>query len=560
MKEKKININRAKITSAEIEERRSFDQLMLQLKTPPNPFYTSIGFWGKTGMAGLVILFVVKSITSLFNNNIIENAYDTNLTLTETTTDLPQDTRCLKPISTENDIPFEYHTIIGGHETEILLREGTRIVIPEAAFSAYEGNEILISTRLFMDKTSAFLAGVPMDYLEDAFESAGMIEIRGEINGKVATINPEAPILVELNMYKHPDGFDFFALDDHSGEWSLYPAEFSTRVNLQSGDSHEEIVQLEKELSEIKASLKSANRNLAQLKMPKESDHFIPKNEQLQFKLDFDNKLFPELASFKTLVFEALPNQYNYSKVVRTTWNDFEVRRNGEQFLATFKRDNEKETLKVRPVVSGKELEIALREYEAAKKSYLTTHTSITKDMEQLQKAEKEKTDRIKLMHVNKKQAELLHTDASTDERALRLQKNAVSAKLMNATASFKMNKWGVFNADKPLAYPMRLNIPVNLVAENHLEEDIDMAFVFDMKKDVRYTYGSVSHSMKNFGINDNTTVIMVLYKNGDIGYAETTRSELEYNHGRLELTPILAKDLNEDKIKKILHEGRFSA
>lgn len=561
MKDKKININRAKVTSAEIEERRNFDQLMLQLKTPPNPFYTSIGFWGKTGMAALVILFVVKSISSLFNNNINQDAYDHTLTLTETNTKLPQDTKCLTPISAENDIPFVYHSITGGEAEEITLEDGTRIIIPAAAFADYSGEEILISTRLFMDKTSAFLAGVPMDYMEDAFESAGMLEIRGEINGKVAKINPDAPIQVELNMYKHPDGFDFFALDDHSGEWSIYPAEFSTSVNLPNeGDASAEIAELEEELLEIKTRLQKNKSAIGQLKMPQEKDHFIPKNKQLQFQLEFDNSMFPELASFKTLVFEALPNQHNYSKVVRTTWTDFEVQRNGEEFIATFKQGREQESLKVRPVVSGKELEKALRDYEAAKKSYFSAHTSLTQDSEQLQKAEKEKAERIKLLHDSKKQAELLSQNANMDERTLLIQKNAVSAKIMNATASFRTNQWGVFNADKPIAYPKRLEVPVNLVAENHLAEDIDMAFVFDMKKDVRYTFGSITHSMKNFGINDNTTVIMVLYKNGDMGYAETTRSELEENHGKLELTPISAEELNEEKIKTILHEGRFSA
>jgi hypothetical protein len=136
----------------------------------------------------------------------------------------------------------------------------------------------------------------------------------------------------------------------------------------------------------------------------------------------------------------------------------------------------------------------------------------------------------------------------------------AVQSKIMNATATFKTKKWGVFNADKPVAYPKELRSPVNLVAENHTMDDIDKAYVFDMKKDVRYTFGSVNHTLKSFGLNNNTTIIMVVYKNGDIGYSETTRSELEESNGKLELTPLSADEISEEKIKAILHEGRFSA
>lgn len=559
MKEKKININRTRVSSAEVEEKRNFDQLMIQLKTPPNIFYSSIGFWGKTGMAGLVILFVVKSITSLFNN-FNEDAYDKNITSTQIESGYIEDTKCLKPISAENDIPFEQHEIIGGKSTEIVLSDGTRIVIPENAFNVHSGASIIINTRLFKDKTSAFLAGVPMDYMEDAFESAGMIEIRGEMNGKVVPINPEAPIIVDLNMYKHPYGFNFFALDDKTGEWSLFPAEFKTDLNLPESSNNEDIGELKTELKHIEESISKVKKDFNKQKMPTEESYFIPKNEHLQFNVDFNSNQFPELASFKTVLFEALPNQYNYSNVVRTTWDDFRIEKKGKNYTALFTKENMKETLKVRPVLKGREMEKAIRDYENAKKVYFEKQTMLQSEIESLEQKKKEKSMRIEILSKMKLEKDKLTKNSDDEELALINQKRAVQSKLMTATASFSITKWGVFNADKPVAYPLRLRTPIQLVAEHHTMEDIDKAYVFDMKKDVRYTFGSLKNSLESFGLNDNTTIVMVVYKNGDIGYTETNRKELEENNGKLELTPLSSEEVSEEKIKSILHEGRFSA
>jgi hypothetical protein len=559
MKEKKININRTRVSSAEVEEKRNFDQLMIQLKTPPNIFYSSIGFWGKTGMAGLVILFVVKSITSLFNN-FNEDAYDKNITSTQIESGYIEDTKCLKPISAENDIPFEYHEIISGESAEIELSEGTRIVVPENAFNVHSGASIVISTRLFKDKTSAFLAGVPMDYMEDAFESAGMIEIRGEMNGKVVPINPEAPIIVDLNMYKHPYGFDFFALDDKTGEWSLFPAEFKTDLNLPENSNNEDIGELKTELKHIEESISKVKKDFNKQKMPTEESYFIPKNEHLQFNVDFNSNQFPELASFKTILFEALPNQYNYSNVVRTTWDAFRVEKKGRNYTALFTKENMKETLKVRPVLKEREMEKAIRDFENAKKVYFEKQTMLQSELEFLEQKKKEKSMRIEMLSKMKLEKDKLTKNSENDELALINQKRAVQSKLMTATASFSITKWGLFNADKPVAYPQRLRRPIQLVAEHHTMEDIDKAYVFDMKKDVRYTFGSPKKSLEAFGLNDNTTIVMVVYKNGDIGYTETNRKELEENNGKLELTPLSSEEVSEEKIKSILHEGRFSA
>lgn len=561
MKDKKVNINRSKLTSAEIEEKRNFNQLMLQLKTPPTSYYTSFGFWGKTGMAGLVILFVVKSISTLFNQ-FNQETYDQNYTLNDISSTQTQNDPYFKPISSENDIAFEYHQINSGEENEIILEDGTTIEIPANAFDTDKGQLVRISTRLFKDKTSAFLAGVPMDYQQNAFESSGMIEIRGEINGKVVQINPDAPITIHLNMFKHPDGFNFYALDDASGLWSLYPATMSTELNLPEEVNEKDLEELNSSIKAIHAQRVDLRKKLKDLKMPSEKDYFIAKNEHLQFKLDFDMSLFPELANFKSIVFEALPNQYNYSQVVSKTWDDFQIKKDGDDFIATFINDKMTESIKVCPVLKGKELENALRKYENAKKNYFNEQIHLTAALETLENEEKEKNARFDMLSSIQAQKEMLTANASqkNTDKILKDQKLAVQGKIMTATASFKTAKWGVFNADKPVAYPESFRTPVQLVTNDQTMEDIDRAYVFDMKKDVRFTFGSDLHSLESLGLNDNNTIIMVVYKNGNIGYSETSKSALEKSNGQILLTPLSAEDITEEKIKSILHEGRFSA
>lgn len=111
---------------------------------------------------------------------------------------------------------------------------GSRLVVPAAAFMDDYGKlvegEVEIKYREFHDFVDFFLSGIPMVYdsanVEYTMESAGMIEIYAEQNGKRVRMAPGKNISVEMisriNVPPHlvvPPGYNVYKLDTAARKW-----------------------------------------------------------------------------------------------------------------------------------------------------------------------------------------------------------------------------------------------------------------------------------------------------------------------------------------------------
>ena len=565
MKNRKIILDRGHISSKEIAERQDFDDLLKSFKTPPNPYWKSIWFWGTTGVASLGLFFLTKQLFSE-NESLTQIADEDNITLA--LDGLPEDTECIKAPIVSVDIPFETFEINPAVDNLLTLNNGSTINITAGSIETVMPGNVVIKTRVFEDKTSAFLAGIPMDFKNSAFESAGMIEVRGEQDGKPVTIKQDTPIEVSLKLFKDHEGFDFFALDDKTGKWDVYPCEYNTSDENSIGNAENPVVKaktqaLNKEIKTIDKNIAEKDVELNQVVLPKKETFYLPKNEKYIFTLDYDKRDFPELAALGRINFEAYPNQSNYENIFRKSWANFTIEEVEGKYKVTFSDKVGKEELSVRPIVTGDRLEEAMEEYNEAKDAAEADRLAIAHEREELVKKRGEKNKELQnyiiAMEEQYNAANRDYVELKKEQELNDLNKKQfVSSIVRTASADFRTSQFGVFNSDKPVAYPkpfgndVRFEIAGNSIAPKAV-------YVFDLDKDVRYQFGSKLNPLTSFGMTSNDNVVMIILEDNEVAFAHTNKTLVKQS-GKIQLNVIPAEQVTEKKIKSILNEERVSA
>lgn len=208
----KFNLDREHLDSSYINSRQDFDKVVKGYRAMKSPFWKNPWFYGPAGLACLAII-----LTLTFQNNFFANGNNSTLsTSVQTyTNQLPDDTPCLTPLSSEVDIPFEEFTLDPKKGGQIITRYGSVITNPAKSIMGTDKGNVIIKVREFTDQASAFSAGVPMDYgKKSAFESGGMLEIRRVQNGKKISIDAKKPLLVDMALHQSGENFQFWSLND----------------------------------------------------------------------------------------------------------------------------------------------------------------------------------------------------------------------------------------------------------------------------------------------------------------------------------------------------------
>ncbi|MEX2484494.1 MAG: hypothetical protein WED10_08040 [Brumimicrobium sp.] len=557
MNNRKIIYEPGHISSDEIKSRQDFGAVISNLKKPPSPYWKLTGFWGAIGTSIIALL--------LYNNYFLKsekenNAYDNKITLTTNSTNnnLPSDTECLNPISEENDIEFETFSVIPSQGLKIVLDDGTKINVPKGAFVTKTDEPIEISVRLFKTKTDAFLAGVPMDYEDKAFESAGMIELRGTQNGKTVEIKPEKSIQVSLALYKDPTTFNFYKLDDKTGRWSNYEANFDGDFNQENVEA--KISSLEQKIMQTNTQIKELKVEKIAIKSPVKNDYHLPSLSNRVFSLHYDSYEFPELKELGSVNFEALPNQSNYQKVVQNVWSKFELESiNENDYRVIFSnRRGDKETLIVRPVLKEGEADFdkSLAKYNKEVEASTVEKENLQIEVEKLEAKNQERISRIdNLKSLIAEKHKVQNNNSVKKEKA----QVDIHNEIVEASANFKTNSWGVFNADKPVKYPSAVDSKVNFILAGNSFQASEI-YVFDLKKDVRYNYGKGRHNLEELGMNNNETVFIVIDSDNRMGYFKANDKSDFIKQNNRELTIIKPSQINVNYFKALLDENRVRA
>jgi len=183
MSSKKINIDRPRIDSSEINSFKNFDAIIAQVKAT-KPFYRNT--WFIASSAGVVIATII--IILVIVNQYANRKPDT----------LKIETAFINPPIPKATIPYRILKINANADTSILLQSGSTIKIPIGSIISKSGKpingQIEIRIREFNNPATVFLSGIPMQYdsaeTKYTFETAGMIDIEAFQNHERLIINP----------------------------------------------------------------------------------------------------------------------------------------------------------------------------------------------------------------------------------------------------------------------------------------------------------------------------------------------------------------------------------
>ncbi len=571
----KFNLDRQRLDSSHIQSRQNFDKVIKGYRAMKPPIWKNPWFYGPAGLASLALL-----LTLTFQNTIFAN--DNNSTLiTQNQSDnkeIPEDTPCIKAPLGKSDIAFEYFTVDPQKGGEIITKNGSIITFPKKSIVAPNKGLVSIKVREFPDAASAFVAGIPMDYQQkSAFESGGMIEVRGEQNGKSISINSKAPFQVNMTLTKSGDDFKFWSLNDKNGAWSEYPCDFVSKTN--SAKVHQsKKIEIKGHITATNDKIEICEKDIQLLIKQKINTEFLPQANARKLIVDFDAKQFPELAAYKELEFEYVyPKNQSSAEVsafekrvkyaTSTTWNDMNIQKNNGNYIVTFKNSRESYSLPVRPVLKGKsldEFEQKILEAETARKEQIALKETEKKYLLALKSNLQIQYDAL-LKSI--KQDLNAFSGESNDLPMQRSASNETASTIRSAGANFNGTRsnfitaqFGVFNCDRPFPYPKPF--PNEFICKNEFGQNIEIvsAYLFDLKQDVRFTYGAPNgRSVADIAWNKNPSVLLLIDTKGSVYFLK------DINQVKLNGEPILFKQLerknvNLDEIKKILGETSVSA
>ena len=536
MTNRKMNLDRPNLSSEQISAKQNFDQVLSKHLLSKPPVWKNPWFWGPTGLAsiGIALFFSVNYLNSQ------NETHDKINTLA--ITDLPKDTECIHPPIEGEDVAFQTFEVNPNKNEEIILPSGTKIEISKESLLPENRNEnVKIEVREFPDKVAAFIAGIPMDLgNDDAFVSAGMIEIRGTQNDKVVEINAEKSIEIDMKLTKNPAGFDFWCLNETTKDWSKFPVKYEReKLSLKTTLTASNPIEIKKQIAEIDQELVQVEKSKLEVQKPNSESFKIPNESHQKFDLDFNKKAYPELAKFENLIFEILPTTGYDKNFTKKTWSDVKLEKNKDAYEMIFSATNEKLRLPVRPVLQGKELTVAKKEFDVAINDFNQKIIEIEKNKTSLQK-QKEAYQKALIGDLAALNGKLLSTDND------------------NGTANFQVNQWGVYNCDKPSKYPPALSQEPFFVWENSASAtDFNQIFVFNLDKDLRFNYGERAiHPITNFGYHSNDElVIFGVERGGDFGFCELKSGKAKDNLSKITFIKGKSGESVKELLNKLMNE-----
>ena len=547
MKNVKINVDRPQIKSEDIASKQNFNKVLNGYQKLKPPIFKNPWFYGAIGVASIAILFTIGSI------NLNSDKHENNITLNNQ--ELPEDTKCIHaPIENVN-IDFKTFNINTTKEETINLPSGTIITIPKGSL-ILNSNEtkIEIKVREFNSKSESFIAGIPMDEKEGAFESAGMIEIRAVDNEKDVKINPSKPLKVNLNLTKNPENFQFWKLNEDKNKWVTHKAIYSNENATNKQQSQTNSIEINKNnllksIENTNSEIEKNKSGLVILKSPERIDFHLPITENQRFDLDFDTKEFPELEKFKGMEFEVSSKKAYDKSFTKKTWNDVSLLKEKETYFAVFSAKKDKFKIEVRPVLNGQKKEIAEKEFKKMYDSYSETKLQLVQNEKELlikKKEQQEKYDQL---------IKSLNTQNQINRNTVLDSEIAITS-LPKFKADFSVSEFGVYNCDKVNSYPTSFKEEVHFSFFNNQPVEIISAFVFNEKKDIRYSYGRNSvRPISSIGVHEkDPNTLVTIDKEGKMGYVLNFNSS-KVNNNEIKLTLLNKKDQNIAFIQKLINE-----
>ena len=348
-------------------------------------------------------------------------------------------------------------------------RTGSRIVFPKSAFVDDKGapveGDVDIRYREFHDYVDFFLSGIPMTYdsagVQYTLESAGMLEVYAEQNGKRVRIAPGKELDVELVSHINvedinvPPAYNIYKLDTEARNWVYTEPdnyEMLTEDDLNNLDPDDpatpikqELRKVLQEISELEASETARIENsVSALTAPTKPQR--TNGSSSVFDLDFaDNPAMAEL--YKNSLWQVSPRSAVSADRIMRNPQDVELEKVSDtEFEITFIDGEQRQIVLVNPVLTGKDYDNAMAIYEEKAAEYERLRAERAAQLAE-QKAALEARLAADRLAANKS-----YEQAMTDLRAA--GSNAAATDLMlrrKIVNRFRVTSFGIWNCDRPL-------------------------------------------------------------------------------------------------------------
>ena len=492
---KKINVDREKISAEEIASQKNFDQLLSQFPGFAKPPLYKSG-WFITTVASVA---AVVTVTTMMLNNESEE-----VATTEEQTDAPplisdldqdiitydEDTPCVNPPVEHLDVKQTSY-LVGSEGGSFEHKTGSTIEIPASAFVDEDGKtvegEVEIKYREFHDPVDFLVSGIPMNYdsagTNYTFESAGMVEIYGEKDGKPVEIAEGKKIKISLLPKDGSDRFNLYELDTSNGKWGYKGKPTLVQEDVEEGDHGNDLahdwtmnpneivipneirtayIKADKAKASAEGQLKKATDAVIAYKKKEPETPKKPVDNDRIFELDVDPSEFPELSGFGAKMnFEVAADDRNFSMSIydaSNNWNNIVLTQGkvGADYNMTLFKKGGKKTLRVHPVYEGANYAKAMAQFDRKFDKYKKELKEKQKEEARLKKSYEEKLATWQAAKAAEAKAIAEMKEKQMAQLKVQMENDQVKRTISRA---FEIDKFGTWNCDSPVPQPSGMKL-----------------------------------------------------------------------------------------------------
>ena len=313
-------------------------------------------------------------------------------------------------------IEAKTYTVNAEKGGEIILENGTKIIVPANAFVDAEGKpvtgDVAIKYREFHNATDIILSGIPMKMTDGGqeydFESAGMFELNGYSGTNEVAIAEGKDLVVQMASYKKEENYNHYYFDEEKGEWQELAAAVKPEPNTNSKPAPVEVAQTASKAGNANNETETLVADVTPI-APKKYD---PNATVLNLNVDYNQ--YPYLKEFNGIVWQyagtdPANDPKNNSWLMKSKWTNLSLEL-ADAATSTFNlkinSGNQSYEALVVPALSGKAFDKAMAKYQKSLQDYNTRQQQIAQQQALLQSqqylAYQKHADIVRVFSVNK--------------------------------------------------------------------------------------------------------------------------------------------------------------
>lgn len=548
-----IKFNNTPLSDEDIDKHKDFDALLEKFNDTPQeePQQRPAGVYWMRYVAGAVAAALIGVLVFVGLNKNNNNSVDPMAFA---------DQPYINPPIDNVKAQFASYKVNANQGGVYKYKNGSKVIVPPSAFVDDQGRvvegEVNIKYREFHDYVDFFLSGIPMYYDSSGvrynLESAGMMEIYAEQNGKMVNLHPDKKIDVELvsniNMpnVNVPPSYNIYKLDTENKNWVYQDVDKIDLIDDPNASSKEasEITQLNNQFRESLQSIAlKEQRKLEQIEatIPRPSQPVRPeRRNDSEFVFDFDfasqieetaiigsdndvinqveqdvNRSTQEINQLRqqyagTLWQIGANNNPNINdNTLNQNWDDVKINQvNNRDYELTFIKGAQQLKVIANPVLSGSDYDNAMAEF----------NTSFAKYQQELSEREaKLKTQKDNLSAEIEKEKELAQMEHEEKVKTLRAKglndratDEIIKRKVVNR---FQATSLGIWNCDRPMP-PFLVQVKGNFMDDDKNDLNYNTAYLVDKNLNTVCRFHANKDVVFNFNSNSENLLWMVTKEN----------------------------------------------